>query len=175
MVYWQDIRQAIRAEENGAAAEAAGPSKFLAYVVFKPGVQAVGLYRLASWFLDRGLRVPAYAVAMVCSHLTGADVPPTAKLGPELVILHPSGVVVSGGVRAGARLRLHSGAVLGFQVAGAHDQGVPTLGDDVLVGVGAKILGPVSVGDGVKVGANAVVLDDVEAGRTAVGVPAEAQ
>jgi serine O-acetyltransferase len=174
MVYQEDIRQAIRAEENSGAAVAASLPKILAYIAFKPGVQAVGIYRLARWCLDRGLRVPAYALATISSYVTGADVPPTADLGPGLVILHPSGVVVSGGVRAGARLRLHSGAVLGFQVASTNDKGVPTLGDDVLVGVGAKILGPVNVGDGVKVGANAVVLTDVEAGRSAVGIPAEA-
>lgn len=156
------------------AARAATRVKFLGYAVLKPGVQAVLLYRLSRWFLLRRMRLFAYLTALFSNYLTGADVPPTAKLGPGLVILHPSGVVVSGGVEAGARLRLHSGSVLGFQTAGRNEVGVPVLGDDVMVGVGAKVLGPVRVGDRVRVGANAVVLDDVPADASVVGVPARA-
>lgn len=170
----QDLREAIRAEENGTAAEAAGKAKLLSYVLLKSGVQAVLMHRLSRWCLEHRLRLLAYLVALISNYLTGADIPPTAKFGPGLMILHPAGVVVSGGVEAGARARLHSGAVLGFQTAGRNERGVPTLGDDVMIGVGAKVLGPVKVGDRVKVGANAVVLEDVPADTSVVGVPARA-
>lgn len=170
----QDLREAVRAEENGVAAQAAGRTKLLSYVLLKSGVQAVLFYRLSGWCLEHRLRLFAYLVALISNYLTGADIPPTAKFGPGLMILHPTGVVVSGGVEAGARLRLHSGVVLGFQTAGRNERGVPTLGDDVMIGVGAKVLGPVKVGNRVKIGANAVVLDDVPDDTSVVGVPARA-
>lgn len=174
MTVQQDLREAVRAEENGNAAKAASRGKLLSYVLLKSGVQAVLFYRLSRWCLEHRLRLLAYLIALISNYLTGADIPPTAELGPGLMVLHPTGVVVSGGVKAGARLRLHSGAVLGFQTAGKNETGVPTLGDDVMVGVGAKVLGPVKVGDRVKIGANAVVLDDIPDDTAVVGVPARA-
>jgi len=144
----------------------------VSYALLRIGVQSVVLYRLSRWCLGHRLRLPAYALAAISVYITGADLPPTAVLGPGLVVLHPVGVVVSGGVQAGARLRLHSGAVLGFQT-GSKRLGVPTLGENVIVGVGAKVLGPIQIGDGARIGANAVVLRDVPPDTSVGGVPAE--
>jgi serine O-acetyltransferase len=170
----EDLRETVRAEESTAAAQVAGRAKLLSYVLLKSGVQAVLLYRLSRWCLEHRLRLFAYPIALISNYLTGADLPPTAQFGPGLMILHPTGVVVSGGVKGGARLRLHTGVVLGFQTAGKNERGVPELGDDVMIGVGAKVLGPVRIGDRVKIGANAVVLDDVPDDTSVVGVPARA-
>lgn len=90
-----------------------------------------------------------------------------AEFGPGFVLVHSNGVVINGAVRGG------SGILLEHQVTiGAERRESPVLGDDVFVGAGARILGPVRIGDGARIGANAVVLDDVPAGCTAVGVPA---
>ena len=162
----EDLRHAIRAERAIATR-----GTIVAYAAFKPGVHAVALYRLARWCHLHRLKPFGYATAAFCTYVTGADLPPTADLGPGLAVIHPVGVVVAGGVRAGRGLRLHTGAVIGFQVGG-DDDAPPVLGDDVMVGAGAKILGHLRVGDGAKIGANAVVVRDVPVGATAVGVPA---
>jgi serine O-acetyltransferase len=169
-VIQHDLRHAVRAEEGTAAMQAAGHLKLVSYVLLRPGVQAVCLYRVARWLLHHHLRPLAYAVGWLSNVATGADIPPTADLGPGLAIVHPAGVVVSGGVRAGRGLRMHSGAVIGHEGSGR--EGVPVVGDDVYIGIGAKVLGARLIGDRAKVGANAVVLIDVPADRTAVGVPA---
>lgn len=92
------------------------------------------------------------------------------SIGPGFVISHGHGTVIS--ARAiGRRLWVHHQVTIGWTYG--HGAGMPTIGDDVFVGAGAKILGPVRVGDGARIGANAVVLRDVPDGATAVGVPAE--
>ena len=90
-----------------------------------------------------------------------------AEFGPGLVLIHSTGVVINGSVRGG------SGIHIEHQVTIGADQRIsPTIGDEVFIGAGAKIIGNVKVGNGARVGANAVVVEDVPQGRTAVGVPA---
>jgi serine O-acetyltransferase len=90
-----------------------------------------------------------------------------ARFGREFVLLHSQGVVINGAVIGGDRIFLEHQVTLG-----ANDRGAPTLGNDIHVGCGAKILGPVTIGDGARIGANAVVVKDVPAGATVGGVPA---
>ena len=100
----------------------------------------------------------------------GISVPASADIGPGLYIGHFGEVIVHPNTRAGRNLSLGQGVTLGTRGAGT--SGAPTIGNDVYIGVGAKVLGPVHIGDGARIGANAVVLDDVPAGATAVGIPA---
>jgi serine O-acetyltransferase len=101
--------------------------------------------------------------AVCCNCIIGRG----AEFGPEFVLLHATGVVINGKVRGGR------GVTLEHQVTiGADRRETPVLGDDVFIGAGAKVIGPVSVGSGARVGANAVVVHDVPAHSTVVGIPA---
>jgi serine O-acetyltransferase len=165
-VFRTDLRRALEYEHAGA-----GIGTQLAYVVFRPGVQAVGCYRLARRLTRIGLRPLGQALSMIGFYLTGAELPPRLDAGPGLVVYHPAGVVIHADARIGRNLRIHTGAVIGVRV-GDGRQGAPIIGDDVLIGAGAKILGPVTIGDRARIGANAVVIADVPADAHAVGVPA---
>ena len=102
--------------------------------------------------------------------MTGVEIHPAARIGGEFFIDHGSGVVIGETAEIGERVTLYQGVTLGgtgFQRGKRH----PTLGDNVTVGSGAKLLGPIAVGDGAKVGANTVVVEDVPPGATVVGNP----
>jgi serine O-acetyltransferase len=102
--------------------------------------------------------------------LTGISLPARTRIGKGLYIGHFGGIIVSPDVVLGERCSISQGVTLG--VLGGPRLGVPRLGDDVYVGAGAKVLGPITVGDRAIIGANAVVLTDVPAGATVAGVPA---
>jgi serine O-acetyltransferase len=134
------------------------------------GVQALLAHRAAHALLGSGVpllpRVIAYATRVV----TGVEIHPAAEIGREFFIDHGAGVVIGETARIGDRVTLYQGVTLGgtgFQRGKRH----PTLGDNVTVGSGAKLLGPITVGDGAKVGANTVVVEDVPPGATVVGNP----
>jgi serine O-acetyltransferase len=101
------------------------------------------------------------------SIVTGSDIPIDARIGGGLLLPHPNGVVISPSATIGVNCLLMQQVTIG-----ANDKGVPTLGDHVDVGAGAKIIGLVTIGDHARVGANAVVTHDVPAGVTVVGIPA---
>lgn len=129
-------------------------------MLFDNGLQAVVLFRLAHWL--RARRVPALgpAVARLNLTLTGVDLAPSAEVGPGLVIAHGVGLVVGGGCRIGARAFLLHQVTLGAPSQSRLAQ-MPTLGDDVFVGAGARVIGAVVIGDRVVIGTNAVVTTDV--------------
>jgi serine O-acetyltransferase len=133
------------------------------------GTAAMVLYRLMQWSRRRRL-FPLEMVfnklnAIFCNCIIGRG----AEFGREFVLIHSTGVVINGAVRAG------DGVHLEHQVTIGAEQGQsPLLGNDVFVGAGAKVIGAVNIGDGVRVGANAVVVDHVPAHHTAVGIPARA-
>jgi serine O-acetyltransferase len=102
--------------------------------------------------------------------VTGIELPCEVPIGPGLVIDHAGGIIVSGYARFGQRCRLRPGVVIGL--ARVEEPAAPCLGDDVDIGAGAKILGPIRIGNRVLIGANAVVVTDVPDDSIAVGVPA---
>jgi serine O-acetyltransferase len=104
--------------------------------------------------------------------ITGADIAWSARIGPGLVLWHPTGVVIGPRVVVGRDARVQQGITLGAARSRTGQDGDPVLGDGVYVGAGARVLGPVRVGDRARIGANAVVLSDVPDGASAVGVPA---
>ncbi|MCB7136350.1 serine O-acetyltransferase EpsC [Cellulosimicrobium marinum] len=137
-----------------------------------PGVHAVWAYRLAHrMWREPVLRLPARLVSQVARALTGVEIHPGARIGRRLFIDHGMGVVVGETAVVGDDVVLFHTSTLGGRSM-KRGKRHPTLGDRVVVGAGAKILGPVWVGDDVQVGANAVVVKDVPAGAVAVGVPA---
>jgi len=138
-----------------------------------PGVHAVWVYRLAHrmWRVP-SLRLPARLVSQLARAVTGIEIHPGARLGRRLFIDHGMGVVIGETAEVGDDVVLFHGSTLGGKTM-RHGKRHPTLGDNVVVGAGAKILGPVWIGSGAQIGANAVVIHDVPAGAIAVGVPAQ--
>jgi len=135
------------------------------------GVHAVFYYRIAHFFYKIKLKFIARFVSQLARFLTGIEIHPGAKIGKELFIDHGMGVVIGETAEIGDHCVLYQGVTLGGT---GKDKGKrhPNLGDNVMVGSGAKILGPITVGSGSKVGAGAVVLKDVPDNCVAVGVPA---
>jgi serine O-acetyltransferase len=132
------------------------------------GTSAMILYRLMQG--ARELHLPPLEMAFnkLNSIVNACVIGRGADFGPGFVIIHSHGVVINGKVRGGRNVHLEHEVTLGDSGAGA----CPVLGNDVYLGAGAKVIGPVSIGDGARVGANAVVVRDVERDTTVVGVPA---
>lgn len=135
------------------------------------GVHAVIFHRVAHWFYKRDLLTIARVISQISRFLTGIEIHPGAKIGKGLLIDHGSGVVIGETTEIGDNCILYQGCTLGG-TGKENGKRHPTLGNNVLVGCGAKILGPFRVGDGAKIAANAVVLEAVPTNCTAVGVPA---
>ncbi len=134
------------------------------------GVQALLAHRVAHALRDAGVPFLPRCIAYCARAMTGVEIHPAARIGGEFFIDHGSGVVIGETAEIGERVTLYQGVTLGgtgFQRGKRH----PTLGDDVTVGSGAKLLGPIAVGDGAKIGANTVVVEDVPPGSTVVGNP----
>jgi serine O-acetyltransferase len=142
------------------------------------GLHAFMVYRVAHVLWRRGWFLGARMVSQLGRLLTGVEIHPGAKIGRRLVIDHGHGLVIGETSEIGEDVTLYHGVTLGgiAPSVDSHNQKNikrhPTLQDDVIVGSGAQILGPVVVGKGARVGANAVVTKDVPAGVTATGVPA---
>ncbi len=134
------------------------------------GVQAILAHRVAHALHDAGLPVVPMAISYASRAVTGVEIHPAARVGDELFIDHGAGVVVGETAEIGDRVTLYQGVTLGgtgFQRGKRH----PTVEDDVTIGSGAKLLGPITVGQSAKVGANSVVIADVPADATVVGNP----
>lgn len=135
-----------------------------------PGVQAVLAHRVAHALHDLGVPLAPRAIAYGARAVTGIEIHPAAEIGEGLFIDHGMGVVVGETAEIGSDVTLYQGVTLGgtgFSTGKRH----PTVGDDVVIGSGAKLLGPVVVGRGAKVGANSVVINDVPPASTVVGNP----
>jgi serine O-acetyltransferase len=137
---------------------------------------AVRLYRLAHALQLRGHPTLALIASTVNRVMTGVDIEPNACFGPGLVIMHGHGLVVNGATRVGANAIVYQQVTLGGSRHGSegshHGRDAPTIGNNVTIYAGAKILGPVFVGDGAQIAANAVVIHDVPARAVVGGVPA---
>jgi serine O-acetyltransferase len=162
------LREDLDAAVHGDPAARSRPEVALGY----PGVHAVWGYRLAHrMWREPGLKLPARLLSQAVRAATGVEIHPGARIGRRLFIDHGMGVVIGETAEVGDDVVLFHGATLGGKTM-RHGKRHPTLGDRVVVGAGAKVLGPVWIGDGAQIGANAVVIADVPAGAIAVGVPA---
>ena len=164
-----------RAREDVRAAREHDPAvrSALEVVLCYPGIHAVWGPRLAHamWKRSPRLRLPARFVSQAVRAVTGIEIHPGATIGRRFFIDHGMGVVIGETAEVGDDCMLYHGVTLGGTSLEATKRH-PTLGDGVVVGAGAKILGPITLGEGAHVGANAVVVKDVPANTTAVGVPA---
>lgn len=135
-----------------------------------PGVHAVLLHRTSHGLWTLGLKWPARLLALFARWLTGIEIHPAARIGRRFFIDHGMGVVIGETAEIGDDCTLYHGVTLGgtsWEKGKRH----PTLGNDVVVGAGAKVLGPIHLGEGVRIGSNAVVVKDVAPGNTVVGIP----
>ncbi|AZR74698.1 serine O-acetyltransferase [Anoxybacter fermentans] len=134
------------------------------------GLHAIILHRIAHWFYNKGFTTIARIISQFSRFLTGIEIHPGAKIGKGVFIDHGAGVVIGETTEIGDNVTIYQGVTLGGT---GKEKGKrhPTIGDNVLISAGAKILGSIKIGNNVKVGAGSVVLDPVPDNCTVVGVP----
>lgn len=172
MSRWKRVVSEVRADVAAARDRdpaAQGVSSFEILTSWA-GVQALLAHRVAHALMQAGTPILPRAIAYVTRAVTGVEIHPSAVIGREFFIDHGAGVVIGETAVIGDRVTLYQGVTLGgtgFQRGKRH----PTVRDNVTVGSGAKLLGPIDVGADAKVGANTVVVEDVPPGATVVGNP----
>lgn len=152
------------------ARDPAARSRFEVALTY-PGFHALMLHRAAHALWGWNLKFIARFISALSRLLTGIEIHPAAEIGEHFFIDHGHGVVIGETTVIGNRVTIYQNVTLG----GVNTEKVkrhPTLADDVVVGAGAKILGPLNIGEGARIGANAVVVTDVPAGKIYVGIPA---
>jgi serine O-acetyltransferase len=164
----RELRQDLTAaQERDPAARGIGRVEIL---LTYGGVQALLAHRVAHAMHEAGVPMVPHAVANMSRVLTGVEIHPAAQIGDALFIDHGAGVVIGETAEIGDNVTLYQGVTLGG-TGFARGKRHPTVEDDVVIGSGAKLLGPITVGEASKVGANSVVIHDVPARATVVGNP----
>lgn len=164
--WWSLVREDARCVlERDPAAR----SLFEVWTIY-PGVQAIALHRLAHALWQRGWRYGPRWISFMSRWLTTVDIHPGARIGMRFFIDHGAGVVIGETAEIGHDVTLYHGVTLGGTTWSAGKRH-PTLGNQVVVGAGAKILGPIVVGNRARIAANSVVIEEVPAGVTVVGIP----
>jgi len=168
---WKNLREEIDAT---LARDPAARSRFEVALCY-PGFHALLFHRIGHWLWQRGWPLAGRFVSHLGRVLTGIEIHPGARIGRRLFIDHGMGVVIGETAEIGDDCTLYHGVTLGGTRPTREQSGQkrhPTLGNDVIVGSGAQVLGPFRVGDGARIGAAAVVLHEVPDGATMVGNPA---
>ena len=162
------IKEDIRAVKERDPAARSSIEIFFLY----PGVKAIRMYRRAHWFYKHNMKFWARLISQRAARKTGIEIHPGAVIGHRLVIDHGHGVVIGETTEIGDDVLIYQGVTLGGtgkDVGKRH----PTIGNNVMICSGAKVLGPFKVGDNSRVAAGAVVLEEVPPNCTVVGVPAK--
>ena len=141
-------------------------------LILYPSIHALLAYRIAHSLYEKRFYFIARLISQLARFITGIEIHPGAKIGKGLFIDHGMGVVIGETAEIGDNVTIYHGVTLGGT---GKDKGKrhPTVGNNVIIGSGAKVLGPINIGKGSKIGANAVVVDEVPAYSTAVGIPAK--
>ena len=160
-------------KETIAAYQARDPAarSWLEILLLYPGIKAVHSHHLAHWCYRHNLKFLARAISQRSRRRTGIEIHPGATIGRRLVIDHGMGIVIGETAEIGDDCLIYHGVTLGGtgkDVGKRH----PTIGNNVLIGTGAKVLGPIRVGDNSRIAANSVVLKEIPEDSTAVGIPA---
>lgn len=164
---FDDLRETIRAYQARDPAARSALEVLLLY----PGLKAVRSHRRAHWCYEHNLKFLARMISQASRRRTGIEIHPGATIGKRLVIDHGMGLVIGETAEIGDDCLIFHGVTLGGtgkDVGKRH----PTIGNNVLIGTGAKVLGPITIGDNARVAANSVVLKDIPEDCTAVGIPA---
>lgn len=160
----------LREDIKTVFAEDPAGRNILEVVFLYPGLHALWCHRLAHWFWEHRLRFFARYLSHWARFLTGIEIHPGAKIGRRFFIDHGMGVVIGETAEIGNDVLIYQGVVLGgttLQKKKRH----PTIGNNVVIGSAAILLGPITVGDGARIGANSVVVGSVPPGAVVVGVP----
>ena len=151
----------------------------LSIILTYPGVKAVFFHQIANFFHLAGFDLIARIISQSTRFFTGIEIHPGAKIGKNLFIDHGMGVVIGETSEIGNNVTIYHAVTLGGispsidSERQRHEKRHPTIGDDVVIGSGAQIIGPIKVGNGSRIAANAVVVNNVPDGATMVGVPAK--
>ena len=152
----------------------------LSLVLTYPGVKAVFFHRIANFFSTAKFHLIARIISQFSRFLTGIEIHPNAKIGKNLFIDHGMGVVIGETSEIGDNVTIYHAVTLGGSSPSIdserqrHEKRHPTIGNDVVIGSGAQIIGPIKVGNNARIAANAVVVKDVPENATMVGIPAKA-
>ena len=161
-------------KEDIACVKSRDPAARSALEIFflYPGFKAIRLHRRANWFYRHGMFFIARWISQWASRKTGVEIHPAVKIGKRFFIDHGTGVVIGETAVIGDDVTIYQGVTLGGT---GKDTGKrhPTIGNNVMIGAGAKVLGPLVIGDNSRIAAGAVVLSDIPSNSTAVGVPAK--
>lgn len=160
------LKSDIKQKQKVLADEGYQVSMLRAFV--SDGTSANVLYRFTSWLVKYKLAPLALISLWLNRVVNGCVIGARAKFDQGFVIMHPVGVVINSKVSGGKNIVVESGVVIGDEKGKA-----PSLGDNIFIGAGAKIIGGITIGNNVKIGANAVVIKDVPANVTVVGIPAK--
>jgi serine O-acetyltransferase len=163
------LRETIQAYRQRDPAARSGLEVFLCY----PGLHAVAIHKVSNFLWRRGFITFGRFVSHIGRFLTGVEIHPGAKLGRRFVIDHGMGVVIGETAEIGDDVYIYHQVTLGG-TSTEHGKRHPTIGNNVIIGAGAKVLGAIEVGDNARIGANAVVVAAVPADTTVVGIPARA-
>ena len=146
-------------------------SSFIEILFLYPGLKAIRSHRKANWFYRHNMKFFARAISQHSARKTNIEIHPGATIGRRFFIDHGTGVVIGETAEIGDDVTIYQGVTLGGT---GKDTGKrhPTIGNGVMIGSGAKVLGPFKVGDNSNIASGAVVLDEIPANSTAVGVPA---
>ena len=166
-----DLKGLIETLEAYQRRDPAARSKLEVLLLYQ-GVHAILFHRVAHWFYRHNIMFVARLISQISRFITGIEIHPGAKIGRRLVIDHGMGIVIGETAEIGDDCLIYHGVTLGGT---GKDQGKrhPTIGNNVLISCGAKVLGPFKVGDNARIAANAVVLTEVPEDATAVGIPAQ--
>ena len=152
----------------------------LSIVLTYPGVKAVFFHKISNFFYKAGFELLARIISQTIRFFTGIEIHPGAKIGKNLFIDHGMGVVIGETSEIGDNVTIYHAVTLGGSSPSIdserqrHEKRHPTIGDDVVIGSGAQIIGPIKVGNNARIAANAVVVKDVPENATMVGIPAKA-
>ncbi|SDZ85654.1 serine O-acetyltransferase [Haloplanus vescus] len=165
-------RERVREDLDAIRERDPAAGSLLVLLTCYPGLHALWAYRVAHLLWERDNHTTARLLSQFARFVTGVEIHPAADIGRRCVIDHGTGVVVGSTAEIGDDVLLYHGVTLGNRrpVEGKRH---PTVGDDVLLGANATVLGPIEIGDGATVGGAAVVVQPVEAGTTVVGNPAK--
>ena len=141
------------------------------YVIFLyQGFHAIVFHRIAHFFYKIKLLFIARLISQLARHITGIEIHPGAQIGRKLFIDHGMGIVIGETTRIGNNCTIYHGVTLGGTGKDKKKRH-PDIGNNVMIGCGAKVLGPIKIGDNVKIGANSVVLKNIKSDSTVVGIP----
>jgi len=149
----------------------------LEIILCYPGVHAIIFYRISNWLWRSGFKLPGRFISSLGRFTTGIEIHPGAKIGKRLFIDHGMGTVIGETSAIGDDVTIYHDVTLGGVAPGNDVKGSlrhPQIGNNVIIGSGAQLLGPIKVGNNARIGSNAVVVKDVEVGSTVVGIPARA-